>query len=191
MATDPSPVPAIAKSIAVAQTQVAPLNQQRQIFIVNVDGWDHHNDLISNQHNMLLEVDNGLKAFYDFLVAESLLSKVTLFSISDFARTLQSNGGGTDHGWGACPFVIGGAVNGAAGNNRIWGTYPDIIFDTSPTGIDRGRGVLIPSTSSDVYHAELCRWFGVGNDSNLVTVLPNIRNFMTTGGSGRIPFLKD
>lgn len=180
---------AVAKVIKTAQSTSAPLSQQRQIFMVNIGGWDHHANLLANQNNMIPGIDNGLKAFYDFLIAENLLDKVTLFSISDFSRTLQFNGSGSDHAWGACPIVMGGAVNGTPGNNRIWGTYPDIVLDTSSTGIDRGRGVLIPSTSTDVYHSELCRWFGVGNDSNLQLVLPNIRNFMTTGGSGRIPFL--
>ncbi len=180
---------AVAKSIKVAQSATAPLSQQRQIFMVNIGGWDHHANLIVNQYNMLQGIDSGLKAFYDFLNTENLLSKVTLFSISDFSRTLQFNGSGSDHGWGACPIVMGGAVNGTPGNNRIWGNYPDIVLDTSSTGLDRGRGVLIPSTSTDVYHAEICRWCGVGNDSNLEEVLPNIRNFMTAGGAGRIPFL--
>jgi uncharacterized protein (DUF1501 family) len=174
---------AVAKAIKVAQSPSAPLNQQRQVFMVNIGGWDHHSNLIANQYNMLEGIDNGLKAFYDFLIAENMLDKVTLFSISDFSRTLQFNGSGSDHAWGACPIVMGGAVNGTPGNNRIWGNYPDIVLDTSPTGIDRGRGVLIPSTSTDVYHAEICRWFGVQNDSNLELVLPNIRNFYSAGAS--------
>lgn len=177
----------IAKAIKIAQSPSAPLHQERQIFVVTNGSWDHHANVIVNQYNMLQEIDNALKAFYDFLRAENLLDKVTLFSISDFSRTLQFNGSGTDHAWGGNPLVMGGAVNGEAGNNRIWGNYPDIVLDASPSGIDRGRGVLIPSTSSDVYHAEICRWFGVPDDSNLELVLPNIRNFYSTGSSGGHP----
>jgi uncharacterized protein (DUF1501 family) len=174
---------AVAKSIKLAQSPTAPLHQERQIFLVQVDGWDHHSDVLGGQNTMIPAIDNGLKAFYDFMVAESLLSKVTLFTISDFGRTWSFNGSGTDHGWGGNTIVMGGAVNATAGVNRIWGSYPEILPNTSPTGLDRGRGVVIPQTSSDVYHAELCRWFGIPNNEHLVTVLPNIRNFYSAGSS--------
>ena len=181
---------AVAKAIKIAQSTTAPLKQDRQVFMVNIGGWDHHASLLTNQNTMLPSIDNGLKAFYDFLIAESLLDKVTLFTISDFSRTLQFNGSGSDHAWGGNPFVMGGAVNrgtGPVGTNRIWGNYPDIVLDTSSTGIDRGRGILIPSTSTDSYHAELCRWYGVGNDSNLDLVLPNLRNFNYPSGTSAHP----
>ena len=32
--------------------------------------------------------------------------------ISDFGRSIGSNGDGTDHGWGSNLFVVGGAVTG-------------------------------------------------------------------------------
>ncbi len=54
---------------------------------------------------------------------------------------------------------MGGAVNATAGNNRIWGVYPDIIPNTGPTGLDRGRGVVIPQVSSDAYHANCVNGF--------------------------------
>merc|ERR1712000_279861 len=33
-------------------------------------------------------------------------------TVSDFARTLTSNGQGTDHAWGGNHFIMGGGVNG-------------------------------------------------------------------------------
>ena len=38
---------------------------------------------------------------------------VTSFTISDFARTLTSNGNGTDHAWGGNALVVGGGVKGS------------------------------------------------------------------------------
>ncbi len=174
---------AIAKSIKVAMSSSAPLHQERQVFFVQANSWDHHLDLMDSMNYGVAEVDICIKAFYDFLVAENLLDKVTTFSISEFGRTWTSNGDGTDHAWGGNPFVIGGAVNGTPGNNRIWGSYPDILTETGDLGLDVGRGVVIPQISSDIYHAELCRWFGIPNDSNLQLVLPNIRNFYSPGTS--------
>ena len=40
---------------------------------------------------------------------------------SEFARTLTSNGAGTDHAWGGNTLVLGGSVKGG----RILGSYPD------------------------------------------------------------------
>ena len=182
-----SQLAAVARSIKMASdpAAVAPLKQNRQIFLVQVGGWDHHSSLLSRQDTMIPLIDLGLKSFYDFLINENLLNSVTLFSISDFSRTWSYNGSGSDHAWGANPIVMGGAVNGG----RIYGNYPDIVFDTSGTGIDRGRGVIIPSTSSDAYHGEICEWFGVPNSSHLQTVLPNIRNFYGSGGSHPLGFL--
>ena len=176
---------AVAKCIKVAQSATSPLRQERQIFVVPYRGWDHHAGVINAMDGAVADVDTGIKAFYDFLIAENLISKITTFTISDFARTLSFNGSGTDHAWGGNPLVMGGAVNATPGNNRIWGRYPNMpITDTDLGGLDVGRGTIIPQTSADAYLAEICRWFGIGNDSNLELILPNIRNFYSAGASG-------
>lgn len=160
------------------------LNQKRQIFIIEIHGWDNHASLLPDLNSQLPDIDQGLKAFHDFLQAEGLLNQVTTFSISDFGRTISSNGSGTDHAWGNNLFVMGGAVNtggGAAGTNRIWGTYPEIRLGNQSPLDTSDRGTYIPTLSSDAYHAELCRWIGVPNDDLLRTILPNIRNFYSQG----------
>ncbi|MFT5169000.1 MAG: hypothetical protein ACI8P3_004246, partial [Saprospiraceae bacterium] len=43
-------------------------------------------------------------------------------------------------------------------------------------------GVLIPTTSNDLYFAELALWFGV-SPSELSTLFPNIGNFYDTGST--------
>lgn len=182
---------AVAKTIKLSQSggfPAGPLAQRRQIFLVQIGGWDHHANLLNSQRTMIKGIDDGLKAFYDFLSLEGILSNVTTFSISDFARTWSYNGSGTDHAWGANTIVMGGAVNKTTAP-RIYGSYPTITIDTSGTGRDRGRGVIIPSTSSDSYHDVICRWFGVPDDSNLATVLPHIREFRAAGAGSTLQFL--
>jgi len=44
---------------------------------------------------------------------------VTIVSMSEFGRTLTSNGRGTDHGWGGNHFVLGGGIRGG----QIHGKY--------------------------------------------------------------------
>ena len=151
------------------------LGHSRQTFFVEYGGWDHHDNLINQQAAMLPEVDAALKAFFDCLTALGLQNNVTLFTASDFARTLTTDSDGADHAWGGNHLVMGGAVNG----NRIYGSYPSLVLDSS---VDVGRGRLIPQVAVDSYFAELALWLGVPK-SQLSAVLPNIGAFYDTQGS--------
>ena len=145
------------------------LGVSRQTFFVTVGGWDHHDDVLDNQANMLPSISAGLQEFRDALLELGVFDQVTTFTTSDFGRTLTSNGKGSDHGWGGHHIVMGGAVNGG----NIYGDYP-ILSSSSP--LDVGRGVYAPTTSVDEYFAELATWFGV-SASELDQVLPNVRSF--------------
>ena len=145
------------------------LGASRQTFFITVGGWDHHDDVLDNQAEMLPAVSRGLIEFRDALVELGVFDQVTTFTTSDFGRTLTSNGKGSDHGWGGHHIVMGGAVNGG----QVFGYYP-IISASSP--LDVGRGVYAPTTSVDEYFAELALWFGV-SVSELDQVLPNVRSF--------------
>ena len=161
----------IARTIGARST----LNMNRQIFFVNFGGWDHHDEVLNNQQAMLSIVNNGLSSFNNAMQEMGVADKVTLFTISDFGRTLTSNGNGSDHGWGGNHLVMGGAVKG----KDIYGTYPDLFLGNH---LDVGRGRLIPTMSTDEYFAELALWFGV-EKSELSLVLPNIANFYNTANS--------
>ncbi|TWU62883.1 DUF1501 domain-containing protein [Crateriforma conspicua] len=163
----------VAKTIAGRQT----LGQGRQIFFVSAGGWDHHDEVIDNQAAMLPQVSQALHAFYRATEELGVADCVTTFTASDFARTLSSNGNGSDHAWGGNHFVIGGAVRGG----NTYGDYPESLALNND--LDVGRGRLIPTTSVDEYNAELAMWFGIPNNQTLQDVLPNIRNFYASGGS--------
>lgn len=159
----------IAKTIAGRDA----LGMTRQTFFVNFGGWDHHDEVLNNQAAMLPVVSQAIGAFYAALESLGVQNQVTLFTASDFGRTLTSNGRGSDHAWGGNHLVVGGDVNG----RRIWGQYPS-LYDNNP--LDVGRGRLIPTTSADEYFAELARWLGVSPGS-LPLVLPNIERFYDIG----------
>jgi uncharacterized protein (DUF1501 family) len=161
------------------------MQMSRQIFFIEYGGWDHHDELLINQQEMLTELDNALYQFNAALEQMGVSQQVTTFSLSEFARTLTSNGNGTDHGWGSNVFVMGGAVQG----KKIYGNYPSLALgNTNPLEI--GGGVLIPTTSTDQYFAELALWYGVPA-SELVSLFPNIGNFYsTTSATFPIGFLK-
>ncbi len=145
------------------------LGVSRQTFFVEYGGWDHHDEVIANQQGMLREVSEAIGAFQRALEVLGVAENVVLFSVSDFGRSLSSNGRGSDHAWGGNAFVVGGAVKG----RRIYGKYPALFADNP---LDIGRGRLIPTTSVDQYFAELACWMGVSR-TDLSTVLPNIGRF--------------
>ena len=148
------------------------LGAKRQVFYVTLGGFDTHDrqkvlhaDLMARLAHALAYFDTTLAA----LQGADLRRQVTTFTASDFGRTFSSNGDGTDHGWGAHHFVVGGAVKG----RDIYGAFPVTGLGHA---LDVGSGALLPTTSVDQYGATLAKWFGVA-DSQLADVFPNIGNF--------------
>jgi uncharacterized protein (DUF1501 family) len=172
----PLVTPFAGDSFSVAMKRIAELaglHEQlgvtRQTFFVTYGGWDHHEDTLGQQANMLPALDAGLGQFQTAMEELGLSNQVTTFTISDFGRTLTSNGKGSDHGWGGNAMVLGGAVQGG----QLYGHFPEQVEDNP---LDVGRGRYLPSTAVDAMYAELSRWMGVPPDA-LNTVLPNWRNF--------------
>lgn len=152
------------------------LGSKRQVFMVSLGGFDLHDNLISQQPTLMKRVSEAMTAFYDATVELGVADKVTAFTASDFGRTLNSNGDGSDHGWGSHHFMVGGAVKGKA----LYGKAPPVSNTNSTTdAADQwhvGQGRLLPSTSVDQYAATLAKWFGVAN-GEMAGVLPNLSHF--------------
>lgn len=165
----------IARLVAARDT----LAHRRQIFYAEINGFDTHDSQTTGHDPLLTEVDDAVAAFHEALVELGVSDKVTLFSASDFGRTLTPNKGdasaGSDHAWGGHAFVVGGAVQGG----DIHGRMPDLT-PGGPDDVDEGnpRGRYIPTLAVDQYAATLARWFGV-SEEGLDTVFPNLRRFST------------
>lgn len=172
-----SPFSAAMQQIARVISVRGALGASRQTFFVTVGGWDHHDELIDSQAAMLPAIDAGLNEFQNAISNMGMGEQVTSFTISDFGRTLTSNGRGSDHGWSGHHIVMGGAVNGGA----FYGNYPE-IFAGNP--LDVGRGVYAPTTSVDEYFGELALWFGVA-PNELESVLPNAHRFFDPVSTSR------
>lgn len=145
------------------------LGARRQVFFVALGGFDTHDNQAGQQARLLGEVDAAVGAFMTEMRALGLAESVTLFTMSDFGRTLTVNGDGTDHGWGSHHLVAGGAVRGG----EIYGRMPDLTLDGPD---DAGFGRIIPTTSTEQYLGALARWFGV-QGAALRTVFPNFARF--------------
>lgn len=163
------------------------LGNNRQIFFVDLGGFDTHAGINGTLPDLLQQLDRAIGAFNAGMKAldastgdpDFSYDQVTTFQASDFNRTWTPNGtdtgsAGTDHAWGSHSFVFGGAVEGG----RFYGTYPELAVggtDDVPRG---SRGRWIPTTSVDQFAAVLANWFGVpANSSEMQTIFPNLDRF--------------
>lgn len=167
----------VARMIKISRESSGQIQHKRQIFYVRFGGFDLHDGLMATGnggHGALLNrVSQALGAFWTSLGEIGAQNEVTTFSMSEFARTLSSNGNGSDHAWGGVQFVMGGMVNGG----RLYGTFPDQTLNNT---ISFSRGQTIPSTSVDQMAATLARWMGVTSTTDLAAIFPNLINFPTS-----------
>jgi uncharacterized protein (DUF1501 family) len=141
------------------------------VLFCSIGGFDTHGeDQLTRQAQLLGEISAAVSAFYLATEELAVADKVTTFSASDFGRTFTSNGQGSDHGWGAHHFVVGGAVQGG----KLFGTFPEhVVGGPNDSG---NQGNWIPTTSTEAYAATLGRWFGA-SDTVLGQVFPRLGNF--------------
>jgi uncharacterized protein (DUF1501 family) len=154
------------------------IGAKRQIFFVSMGGFDTHDNQNTGQADLMARLSHAL-GYFDAALANvggvDMRSSVTTFTASDFGRTNNTNGDGTDHAYGASHFVMGGAVRGG----RVFGRFP--TFGVNNGNEDVVGNNYLPTTSVDTIGATIGRWFGV-SESNLDLIFPNLRNFDRDGG---------
>lgn len=189
----------IAKLIKIKDA--AGITMKRQIFFCSIGGFDTHTNETGTdpanpggqgaqsgtQGGLLTQVSQAMRAFYDEMVAQGHSNEVTTFTISDFGRTLQASGSGsqvvgTDHAWGSHAFIMGGAVLGGAfygsprpDNSGLPYGYPALQLG-GPDDTNSNRGQWIPTTSVDQYAATLAAWYGLA-PTDVPAVFPNLSKF--------------
>ncbi len=148
----------------------------RQVFFCSLGGFDTHSGQPWQQWDLLQQVSKALAALHDATVEMGIGDKVTSFTLSDFGRTLQPSGSGSDHGWGNHLIALGGAVRGG----RIYGRFPKMTNYSSFNGTAEdyadNRGVMLPGISLSQYGATLAKWFGA-SDSQLDGLFPTLPAF--------------
>jgi uncharacterized protein (DUF1501 family) len=164
----------VARMIKISRESSGQIRHKRQIFYVRFGGFDLHDGLMATNTSghgaLLMRVSQALGAFWAALGEIGAQNQVTTFTMSEFARTLSSNGNGSDHAWGGVQMVMGGSVIGS----RLHGTFPDQALNNA---ISFSRGQTIPSTSVDQVAASLARWMGVTGTNDLNAIFPNLINF--------------
>jgi uncharacterized protein (DUF1501 family) len=166
------PATPLGSQLAMAARMIsarAALGTRRQVFFVSLGGFDNHDGLLGSHPALLTQVGDAMAAFYQATVELGVAANVTSFTASDFGRTLTSNGDGSDHGWGAYHFVLGGAVKGG----RYYGSAP-LLGDGGADDVGQGR--MLPTMAVDQLASTFATWMGVAG-GELPTVVPGIGNF--------------
>merc|ERR1712045_1115920 len=115
-------------------------------------------------------IDASLKAFVTEMQAQGIWRSVVLATESEFARTLDSNGGGSDHAWAGNHFVVGGSINGGRVLNKF---HASLAIGNDH---DLGRGRMIPDYPWESMMVPIAEWLGLQADQK-PTAFPNLHRF--------------
>ncbi|ATB42292.1 hypothetical protein CYFUS_007770 [Cystobacter fuscus] len=184
----------VLRDIVAGATPVASggLGLRRQMFSVGLGGFDTHTGQDSAQRSLFKQLDFALDAFYRALVLVQTAfganaPQATLFTMSDFSRTLRENSDkGTDHGWGSHALILGDRVLG----RRLYGTFPNLDLSNNavnnPDTVD-SKGRWIPTLSVDQYAHSLVSWLGLSTTAERDYVFPNMKDYLAAATANGFP----
>ena len=100
-----------------------------RIAVLDHVGFDAHASQPGQYSRVLKQIDDAIHRFQR-TVGEKVWKDTLVVTVTEFGRTVPENGSwGTDHGWGTCIFVVGGALK-KSGIVADWpGLRPDDLFE--------------------------------------------------------------
>merc|ERR1712032_448484 len=140
------------------------------VFYVELGGFDTHSDMLEGTAQNYKDIDVALDMFVKQMKTLGVWENVVVQSISEFGRTMTSNGQGTDHAYGGNQFIIGGNVRGGI----IHGEYPEVRIN-GPQSVST-TGVMLPSSPWEKLWTPISLWLGV-EEAQLDDVMPNLLSF--------------
>jgi len=148
---------------------------QRQLFFTDWGGFDTHVTQRGNADGRAMDIQlewlaTALVAWDTELKLNGLHDKVVTLVLTEFGRTLEPAGEGTDHAWGNHWFVMGGPIKGG----QVIGALPQLVLG-GVDDFDR-RGRFVPHFSSDQLANSLLAWMGMPA-SAASGIFPNLANF--------------
>lgn len=155
--------------MAARLIEAAPtLGQHRQVLMVQMHGYDTHDNQDRDLPALIQGLFSNLEAFQADLEQRGVDDRVVTFNQSDFGRTPTINANGTDHGWGGHYFMMGTPVNGG----QIVGQIPEFGLETNKMLYN----LTIPDYSVEQYASNLAKWFGL-SAGEILDVFPTLSNF--------------
>jgi uncharacterized protein (DUF1501 family) len=134
-----------------------------RVLFLSQAGYDHHNQQLGAQANLLGELANGLAAFQQDLANQQVADRVVVMVFSEFGRRVSENASqGTDHGAASCMFLAGNPVRGG-----LAGSYPRL------DQLDAGDLIHTVDFRS-VYATLLEKWLGCPADQLLGQKFPKL-----------------
>lgn len=173
---------AVAKMIHLGASGKLGPGYERQIFFIQLGGFDTHLAQALRHPLLLRELSLGMWKFQLAMEELGHTERVTSMTMSDFSRTLTQNWDGTDHAWGGHSLVFGGSGLGGPGQlqgGKMFGIAPSLVPGGDDDAEEQGR--LVPTISQDQVTAAVCDWFGVP-ESQIGKIFPNLGNFRTGPG---------
>jgi len=143
---------------------------ERDIFMVEMGGWDHHNNLEENLWHWFDVVNTSFKDFVTELELQGVWDSTAILTVSEFGRTLGSNGDGSDHGWGGHSVLLSGALKGADVINQ----YHSSLIPGSDH--DMGRGRMLPDHPWESMFMPIAEWLGI-EEGKKEHAFPNLNAF--------------
>eukprot|EP01046_Picozoa_sp_COSAG06_P035594 COSAG06_NODE_3840_length_4849_cov_10.784000_2_plen_135_part_00 len=116
------------------------------------------------------DINVALDTFVDEMKAMGMWDQVVVQALSEFGRSVTTNGIGTDHAWGGNYFTMGGNVKGGT----IHGEYPELRID-GPQCVS-ANGHMMPGIPWEAMWKPISLWLGV-EESQLNDVMPNLHEF--------------
>ncbi len=130
-----------------------------KVFAVELGGWDHHSNQISELVDKGGELNSALKAFRDDLEnagGTNYLDQTLTLCMTEFGRRVAQNGGaGSDHGHGGVMFTLGGGHSGGRvllANDEWPGLEPGDLY--------KGEDLQVTTDFRDVFAEVLNRHMG-------------------------------
>lgn len=121
-----------------------------KVYMVTLDGFDTHANQANDHQELLEDLSNSMKNFYDDLATNGMDQEVLSMTISEFGRRPYENGSnGTDHGAASPVILFGPALEGSG----FVGQHPDI------TQWDNNDNLIPSADFRDVYSTVLTNWF--------------------------------
>ncbi|HVY19561.1 MAG TPA: DUF1501 domain-containing protein [Bauldia sp.] len=127
-----------------------------RVAVIDDVGFDTHAQETELLVPKMQEVDQAIGIFRNG-VGEDVWKKTLVVTVTEFGRTAAENGSfGTDHGWGSCAFVVGGALK----KGGIVADWPGLTL----ANLYEGRDLKATIDARSLYAAIVTAALGVDPD---------------------------